>query len=74
MDKDTIKSKRDQAYHKNHYDQIKFVSRKEDRLKEQIEIAARKRGITSSKYMLEAIETRLKQDGISIEDLPEQEQ
>lgn len=61
-------------YNKNAYDQIKFVSRKEDKLKDRIEAAANIHGVTASKYMIQAIEKQLQADGITPDMLPEQEQ
>lgn len=56
-------------YNKNAYDQIKFVSRKEDRLKDRIEVAANIYGVTASKYMIQAIEKQLQADKITLESL-----
>lgn len=64
---------RNTAYIKSNYEQIKIQSRNEYRLREQIALAANGKGISSAQYIINAIQVQLDLDGISIEDLPDQE-
>lgn len=65
--------KADAKSNKKIYEPIKFSSRRENRLREQIALAANRNGISSAQYIINAIQVQLDLDGISIEDLPEQE-
>ena len=58
-------------YNANTYEQIKVDSRKENRLRERIEIASKKHGIKSRQYIIEALEKAVQADGITIDSLPD---
>ena len=60
-----------QRYAKKAYEQIKFSSRKENRLSELIEYAASAKRMSKAAYIAEAISEALKRDGIEIDILPE---
>ena len=60
-------------YNAKTYEQIKFQSRKENRLRELIAIAADKRGISSAQYIVEAVQVQFNTDGITPDMLPEVE-
>ena len=57
-------------YNAKAYEQIKIFSRREDRISEQIETAAARRGISKAAYILDALRAALDRDGISAADLP----
>lgn len=59
-----------QRYAKKAYEQIKFSSRKENRLSELIEYAASAKHMSKAQYIAEAIAEALKRDGIGIDALP----
>lgn len=52
------------------YDRINCVVRKEERMKEMLELAAQKNAKSVSTYIVEAIQARLQSDGITIDMLP----
>lgn len=56
-------------YNANTYEQIKVDSRKENRLRERIDIAAKKHGVKSRQYIIETLEKAVQADGITIESL-----
>ena len=62
-------------YRKEHskktYEQINLLSRREDRLKELIAYAAKRKGTTSQRYMKQAIKAQLQLDGVTVDSLPD---
>ena len=52
------------------YDQITMVDRKENRLKELLEVASTKTGLSKNEYMVKSVYTQLTNDGITIDMLP----
>lgn len=58
-------------YNRRVYETIAFRSLRDDRLNEQIALAAERAGISRAQYMLEAIRARLDVDRITIESLPD---
>jgi hypothetical protein len=65
------KTKREQAYHKQMYDRLCYMSRKVDRYPERIRTAARIYNISPTQYALKAIDKQLQLDGITVDSLPD---
>lgn len=64
------KKRANAKYDAKTYDQIKFRTRKEERLNDMIDLAAKKLGTSKADYIVTAVKNRLESDGIKIEDLP----
>ena len=56
-------------YDKKSYDQIKFIAKKSDRLRDLIALAASRKNVTSGEYMRRAICNALIVDGVTVSDL-----
>lgn len=60
-------------YRKRHLDYITIKTKKIDRIRDMINYASQQKHISSNAYAIEAIQFQLKNDGISIDMLPENE-
>lgn len=60
-----------QNFYKQNYDRLCYKTRKTERLPERIRIAAELHSISPAKYAIQAIETALQLDGITVESLPD---
>ena len=54
------------------YDNIQFRALKSNRINERLDVASEKRKQSKAQYILDAIETRLTEDGVTLESLPDQ--
>lgn len=73
MTKSIAKSKADARFDAKTYEQIAIKSRREDRLRDLIALAASRTGVSSGEYIRSAIWARLQADGIersALDDLP----
>ena len=73
MPKSVAKSKADARFDTKTYEQIAIKSRREDRLRDLIAVAASRYGVSSGEYIRSAIWARLQADGIersTLDDLP----
>ena len=50
-----------------HYEQVSVRSRKEERIRERIEIAAKRKGTTSRNYILTVLRAALEADGVTVD-------
>lgn len=71
MTKSIAKSKADARFDARTYEQIAIKSRREDRLRDLIAVAAGRMGVSSGEYIRRAIWARLKADGIDAAALDE---
>lgn len=55
------------------YDSITFISRRDDKLREQINYASCMKNKSKNQYIIDAINTQLELDGISIDSLPDKQ-
>ena len=61
-------------YQKKAYDTISFISRRENKLRELLDIASKKVGASKTQYIIDAIQSQLARDGITIDMLPDASQ
>ena len=57
-------------YNKKAYDPITIQSKKDDRIRELVSLASKRTGISKNVYMIQAIQSQLTRDGITIDMLP----
>lgn len=66
--------KANKKYMNKAYSEIKFRARRETRLNDLIELAAQQTKKSKAQYMLDAIQSQLANDGITIDMLPSEDQ
>lgn len=64
------KLRADKKYHAKAYEKISFDSRRELRIRELLNFAASKKGLSLAQYLLGIIQSQLTHDGITIDMLP----
>ena len=67
--KSAAKKAADARYDAKTYEQIKIISRKSDRLRGLVALAASRAGVSSGEYIRSAIRFKLEQDRIALCDL-----
>lgn len=65
------KKRANAKYNAKTYDQLRCNYRKDERLNDLVDLAAKKLGTSKADYITTAIKSRLKADGIHLEDLPQ---
>ena len=71
MARSEAQKRADMKYHKNRYDTITFISKREDRLSELLQYASHQNNTSKTQYILQSIYSQLARDGITIGMLPE---
>ena len=62
--------KANNRYNAKTYDQLRCNYRKDERLNDLVDFAAKKLGTSKADYIVTAVKNRLESDGIHLEDLP----